>query len=92
MIKESYGQLKVLGPSPKNKNKLIPLQKAYVKVYSQTNYGENEFYKDGYTDIRGKFDYVSISTDQLNKTKRFSIFIKADDYGSIVKEAKPPKR
>ena len=75
LIKESYGQLKVLVESKKNKNKLIPLPKAYVKVYSQTNYGENEFYKDGYTDIRGKFDYASISTDQLNKTKKFAIFV-----------------
>merc|ERR1712130_956599 len=92
LIKENYGQLKVMVPSPKNKNKSIPLQKAYVKVYSQTNYGQNEFYKDGYTDIRGKFDYASISTDQLNKTKRFAIFVQAQGYGSIVKEAKPPKR
>eukprot|EP01083_Nonionella_stella_P301896 1038317_1 len=92
LVKESYGQLKVLVPSTKNKKKLIPLQKAYVKVYSQTNGGANEFYKDGYTDIRGKFDYASISTDQLNKTQKFAIFVKAPGYGSMIKECKPPKR
>ena len=79
-------------PSKKNKNKLIPMPKAYVKVYSKTNYGDDEFYKDGYTDIRGKFDYASISTDQLNKTVKFSIFVQADGYGSSIKQAKPPKR
>jgi len=92
LLKEQYGQLRVLAPSKKNKNKLLPIQKAYVKVYSQTNYGDNEFYKDGYTDIRGKFDYASISTDQLNKTKRFAIFVFAEGYGSIIKECGTPKR
>jgi len=91
LIQESYGQLKVLVPSQRSKNKLIPLHKAYVKVYAKTNGGSDEFYKDGYTDIRGKFDFASISTDQLGKTNKFAIFVKAEQYGSTVKEAKPPK-
>merc|ERR1712228_607745 len=91
-IQESYGRLKVSVPSKKNGKMKVPLQRAYVKVYSQTHGGANEFYKDGYTDIRGAFDYASISTDQLSKTKRFAIFVQHDKYGSIIKEAMPPKQ
>merc|ERR1712228_737740 len=92
LIQENYGRLKVSVPSKKKKNKMVPLQKAYIKVYSQTNGGANEFYKDGYSDIRGAFDYASISTDQLSKTKKFAIFVQHQNYGSTIKEAMPPKQ
>jgi len=41
-----------------------PLVKAYVKVYARTPNGPN-FYKEGSTDLRGKFDYTSPNTDGL---------------------------
>ena len=41
-------------------------------------------YKDGYTDISGKFDYASISTDQLNRTTKFAIFVEAEGLGCVV--------
>ena len=31
-------------------------------------HNKTEFYKDGCTDIRGKFDYVSVSSGQLENT------------------------
>ena len=35
----------------------------YIKVFSKTkNKNENLFYKDGYTDIRGRFDYATTSS------------------------------
>ena len=49
-----------------------------------------KFYKDGYTDLRGKFNFVSLNTDQLTKLKRFSIFVMHDEFGSMIKECNPP--
>jgi hypothetical protein len=41
------------------------VSKAYVKVYARLRNGEIRFFKDGYTDLRGKFDYASLnSTEQ----------------------------
>ena len=39
-----------------------PVPKAYVKVYARLKGGQIRFYKDGYTDLRGKFDYASLNT------------------------------
>ena len=38
-----------------------PLPRAYVKVYAKYPDGSIRFYKDGYTDSRGRFDYASLS-------------------------------
>jgi len=90
-IQENHGQLKVLLKDNQT-DTLVPAKKAYVKVYAKMNNYTNEFYKDGYTDISGKFDYVSISTDQLDRTQEFAIFIQYDGYGSVVKTASVPQR
>eukprot|EP01083_Nonionella_stella_P305531 1066243_1 len=90
-IKENYGQIKVFKKT--DKNKIIPAMKAYVKVYSQAKgCNDHTFYKDGYCDIRGKFDFVSISTDQLEKVNKFSIFVQSDGSGCLVQQCNPPKR
>ena len=85
-IAESFGQLTV-----KHDGKALP--RAYVKVYAQVE-GEAapRFYKDGYTDLRGKFDYASLSTDDLNRVTRFAILAMSEDAGSLVREVKPPAR
>ncbi len=80
-IKERYGKIKVI-----SKTDHKPIKKAYIKVFTK-----NEFYKDGYTDIRGKFDYVSVSSRQLIDTQSFAILIVTEHCGSAVKYAKPPK-
>ena len=53
---------------------------------------KNEFYKDGYTDLRGQFDYVSVSSNQLKNTQKFAILVVTKQYGTAVKYVKPPKR
>jgi len=35
--------------------------KAYVEVYARLASGTVRFFKDGYTDLRGRFDYVSLN-------------------------------
>lgn len=68
-----------------------PLSKVYVKVYADTNQGP-VFFKDGYTDLRGKFDYASVSTQGLGKVRRFSILVMSEGHGATVLEAQAPRR
>ncbi len=83
----NLGRLQVL-----TKQGLQPLEGAYVKVYSRDAAGQTKFYKDGYTDLRGQFDYASLSTNDLDGTQRFSLLILDPAHGTIVRESEPPKR
>jgi hypothetical protein len=47
------------------------VSKAYVKVYARLSDGSIRFYKDGYTDLRGKFDYGSLNS--VRSTGRSSV-------------------
>ncbi len=67
-----------------------PLEQAYVKVYARHRGGEVRFYKDGYTDLRGEFDYATLSTPDLQSTERFAILIIHPEHGSVIREADPP--
>jgi hypothetical protein len=49
-----------------------------------------KFFKDGYTDLRGRFDYATLSGTSIGDIERFAIFIGHDEYGSMMKEASPP--
>ncbi len=55
--------------------------KVYVKAFAKNNDGSVSFYKDGYTDLIGKFDYASLNTNSLSNIKKFSIFVMSDDLG-----------
>ena len=85
IITESLGELKVV------ENNFKPIIKAYVKIYVELNNNQVQFYKDGYTDLNGKFNYLALNTDQLNNSKKFYIFISEEQHGSIIKECNPPK-
>ncbi|ETR65679.1 MAG: hypothetical protein OMM_13877, partial [Candidatus Magnetoglobus multicellularis str. Araruama] len=84
---ENYGQLRLT-----HATKQIPLSKAYVKVYSKTKNKAVQFHKDGYTDLRGCFDYVSLNTEQLDTIEKFAILVIDEKYGAITREAGVPKR
>ena len=66
--------------------------KTYCKVYAKLKNGQVRFYKDGYTDLRGRFDYTSLSTNDLDNVEKFSVLVMNDDLGATVREAIPPKR
>ena len=68
-----------------------PLAKVYVKVYAEID-GQPHFYKDGYTDLRGKFDYASLNTSEIERASRFSLLVMSDQDGALVLEAKPPQQ
>jgi hypothetical protein len=87
---EQYGQLRVV-----ERSSARPLARAYVKVYARMGAGHGgqvEFYKDGYTDLRGAFDYASLSTDTLDRVERFAILVMTDECGALIREAPPPQR
>ena len=84
-IVRSFGQV-MLSESESTK----PIAKAYVKVFARHNNGEVKFHKDGYTDLRGRFDYVSQSNQSLDGIKDYSILIISEDHGAVIREAKPP--
>ena len=84
---ETYGQVKVT-----NEKTAKPLSRVYVKVYARMKDGHTKFYKDGYTDLRGRFDYASLSTNEIDNVDRFSLLVLSDTDGAVVREAAPPKR
>ncbi|MBC8289694.1 MAG: hypothetical protein H8E37_05190 [Planctomycetes bacterium] len=86
-VVENYGQVKV---THQESNK--PLPRTYVKVYALDSAGQVKFYKDGYTDLRGRFDFTSLNTNELDNVRKFSLLILSDQHGAIVREAPPPKR
>jgi hypothetical protein len=86
-MQENYGQLRVLHAESDK-----PLSKVYVKVYARYQDGRVEFYKDGYTDLRGRFDYSSLSSDDLAQVERFAVLVLSTDAGALAREAPPPKR
>lgn len=87
-IQENYGILKVL-----DQKTLKPLPKIYVKCFMRNTSGSNQFYKDGYTDMRGSFDYARLNTDKISSVDQFAILVSGDDgQGLVVKYAKPPSK
>ena len=55
-ITENYGRIEARDTANDK-----PVAKAYVKVYARLKNGAVRFYKDGYTDLRGRFDYASLN-------------------------------
>ena len=84
---ENYGHVQVAHADSRK-----PISTVYVKVYARMKDGRVKFYKDGYTDLRGLFDYTSLNTNELDFVDRFSLLVLSEDQGAIVREAKPPKR
>jgi hypothetical protein len=84
---ENYGQVRV---ADNGTSQALP--KVYVKVYARMTDGRTRFYKDGYTDLRGRFDYASLSTNELDFVDRFALLVMSEENGAVVREAAPPKR
>mmetsp|Transcript_54880 Transcript_54880/g.123284 ORF Transcript_54880/g.123284 Transcript_54880/m.123284 type:complete len:1990 (-) Transcript_54880:160-6129(-) len=68
-----------------------PLPATYVKVFAKVS-GAQKFFKDGYTDLRGRFDYASLSGDSASQVSRFAILVASSKLGGVVREAPPPKK
>lgn len=71
-----------------------PLPRVYVKVYwrdSDAPDARASFLKDGYTDLRGVFDYAAISTDELGRARRLAVLVASPTHGSLVRLVAPPR-
>ena len=84
-VLEDAGQVKITSKDGK------PLSKVYVKCFSKNTGGSKSFHKDGYTDLRGTFDYASLNLEGSGNIQKFALLIVSEDYGAIMKETKPPK-
>jgi hypothetical protein len=48
-----------------------------------------QFHKDGYTDLRGRFDYVSVSGVPAGN-QRYALLVLSETDGAAVLEVAPP--
>ena len=86
-LAHQFGQVRVQRASDR-----ASLPATYVKVYARMHGGAVAFYKDGYTDLRGWFDYATLSTDDLDRVERFAILVCSDTSGAAILETAPPQR
>ena len=47
--------------------------------------GSVKFYKDGYTDLRGRFDYFSVNAPERQAIERFAILMLSENRGAVVR-------
>ena len=84
---ESYGQVAVAEPGTD-----APLPKTYVKVFARLPDGNVRFHKDGYTDLRGRFDYASLSDDPNAGAVRYAVLVLSEQRGAVIREMSPPAK
>ncbi|MBL8753434.1 MAG: hypothetical protein JNK15_09050, partial [Planctomycetes bacterium] len=84
---ESFGQVAVTAADTQ-----APLAKAYVKVFARLPNGQVRFHKDGYTDLRGRFDYASLSDDPNASATRYSVLVLDEQRGAVIREVAPPAK
>ena len=51
-----------------------------------------KFHKDGYTDLRGRFDYVSVNTPERQAIERFAVLVLDEQSGALIRDVAPPAR
>jgi hypothetical protein len=84
---ENRGQLRVTAPDDGR-----PLPGIYVKVFRRLPNGQVRFHKDGYTDLRGRFDYVSMSGEDAMVADAFAVLVTNTERGAVIRELAPPAR
>ena len=84
-IVKNFGQIKV---TSEDSNK--PLSNVYINCFAKKTDGRVSFYKDGYTDLRGTFEYTSVHSNDFADVSEFSILAFSDKYGALIKQTKPP--
>ncbi|KAG0300551.1 hypothetical protein BGZ98_009091 [Dissophora globulifera] len=99
---EKTGTIKVISKSNESSSggRPTPIRGAYVKVYAEMKQGGDAvFWKDGYTDLVGRFAYAQVSTDvatgsgaggALGDVKRFAVFVDGGRDGCVVKTLPVP--
>lgn len=83
-ISGNYGELRIVSADVKK-----PLSGIYVKVYGEKN-GGSDFIKDGYSDLRGIFDYISVSGKPIKQYSKIAILIISEKHGAAIYYTTPP--
>ena len=86
-VSEGFGQLQTTDSETHR-----PITSAYVKVYGKYPNGQIKFYKDGYTDARGRFDYASVSATDAQGAVRFAILVISDEQGATLHDVASPNQ
>jgi hypothetical protein len=86
-VSESFGQLQTTDADSHR-----PISTAYVKVYAKYPDGNVRFYKDGYTDSRGRFDYASVSAGDAKGATRYAILVISDEKGATLHDVAAPNQ
>lgn len=89
-VGKSVGQIRVMKKTERDGQgggAVTPISKGYVKVYGRVKgTTKGVFYKDGYTDLRGRFDFRTISTDLVEDIDKFAILVCTESAGQTVLE------
>jgi acyl-CoA-binding protein len=85
LVIEANGEVRVTDLSGK------PLNKCYIKVFYKDHSGNNHFYKDGYTDLRGTFNYQQLNLGISRDIEKFALLVSATELGLgvMIREAAP---
>uniref|UniRef100_A0A7S3LVU4 Uncharacterized protein n=1 Tax=Palpitomonas bilix TaxID=652834 RepID=A0A7S3LVU4_9EUKA len=68
-----------------------PVRGAYVKVYTEMKgSGKVSFFKDGYTNVFGEFDFVSSNDDAMENAERVAILVVCEGRGAKAFVTLPP--
>lgn len=84
-INQEFGIIKLVSINDRR-----PIPKIYIKCFAKMKNNSVCFYKDGYTDIRGSFDYAALNKDKIDDVKTFAILIHSPEFGSKTLEVEPP--
>ncbi|GIQ79837.1 hypothetical protein KIPB_000538, partial [Kipferlia bialata] len=89
-IEERFGRVTVFEKGSSGR----PVPRVYVKALAvrQGSCGKASFWKDGYTDLGGVFDYASVSASDISEAESFIVFVDGGDKGKLTISAKPPSR
>ncbi len=79
MTNKALGEIQVIEPG---NNKALP--QTYIKVYARTEDGSVQFYKDGYTDLRGKFNFREHNNIDPVSVKHFSLLLSHPTLGTRI--------
>jgi hypothetical protein len=85
-VAASYGQVEVRSKTG------VAMSAVYVKCYARGEDGRVQFHKDGYTDLRGRFDYASVTEKGGSRPARFSLLVLSEKDGAVLREVDPPTK
>lgn len=57
------------------------ISRVYVKVFAKNHSGTSSFYRDGYTDAAGGFNYFDVKTARISNISQFAVYVDSPELG-----------